>query len=200
MNVNLHRELEFLAGFYIPSLGQKKLQCNRYKVLMHLITATEDFHEINIAMDRVKVMIHYEFSGTVFVHSDHREEIEQMQALGINVTTLPEEPLDQIVGIMLYCKFNAIMEQRMQVSQLDIASDLGDTVWYQHFDDDNIGPFATGGWWHHSSIIHTDVVSDSTQIPLIPASSWAHYDLCWPQADEKTNSTVVYADFGRNEN
>jgi hypothetical protein len=35
--------------------------------------------------------------------------------MGINVTTLPEEPVDQIIGMMLYYKLNAIMEGRMIV-------------------------------------------------------------------------------------
>lgn len=200
MNVSLHRELEFLAGFYIPSFPEEKLQCNRYKISLHLVTTTENFHEVNIAMDRVRVMVNYEFAHTVFVNSQHQDEIEKMQSLGINVTTLPEEPLDQVIGIMLYCKFNAIMENRMQITQLDIASELGDMVWYQHFSDDNLGPFADGGWWHHASVLHSSTITGNSQIPMIPAVSWSRYDLGWSNIEDQPASTIVYAKFRRDEN
>jgi hypothetical protein len=200
MNVSLRRDLEFLAGFYIPSQPKEKLQCNRYKIDLHLVTATEDCDEINIAMDRIKAMVYYNFSHTVFVNSQHREDIAMMQDLGINITTLPEEPLDQVVGVMLYCKLSAVVERRMQILQLDIASELGDMVWYQHFSDDNLGPFADGGWWHHASTQHSDVIKDSSEIPSIPAGSWSQYDLAWNAADTGSPNTVVYVDFRRDEN
>ena len=200
MNVNLHRDLDFLAGFYIPSFSKYKLQCNRYRVRLHLVTNTENFDEVNIAMDRVKALIYHELSHTVFVNAKHRDDISSLASLGINITTLPEEPLDQVISIMLYCKLNAIMEQRMQVTQIDIASELGDMVWYQHYADDNIGPFADSGWWHHASAQHTDViVSGDGEIPMIPTGSWAHYDLSWP-TDQEKKSTVVYANFRADEN
>ena len=199
MNVNLYRDLDFLAGFYIPSFSKHKFQCNRYRVRLHLVTNTEDFDQVNIAMDRVKALIYHELSHTVFVNSKHRDNINDLVSLGINVTTLPEEPLDQVIGIVLYCKFNAIMEQRMQVTQIDIASELGDMVWYQHYADDNIGPFASGGWWHHASTRHNDCVLVDADVPMIPAGSWAHYDLSWP-ADQEKKSTVVYANFRDDEN
>ena len=128
MNVRLQYDIEFLAGIYYDD----RLQLNKYDVSMNLLTKTKDSLSTNIAMERLKAFMFDELASTVFINQDNMERAEFLQMLGINVTTLPEEPVDQIVGMMLYYKLNAIMEDRMTVTNLDIASALGDHVWYQH--------------------------------------------------------------------
>lgn len=200
MNVNLRRDVDFYAAFYMPTLAQDSWQCNHYRVSMSLITNIDDFYEINIAMDRVQAMVESEFSDTIFVHDCHLTEIEKLQELGLNLTTLPEEPLDQVIGIMLYCKFNAIMEQRMTILQLDVASHRGGTVWYQHWADDPVGPFAEPGWWNCSSPRHSDLLCGDQGVTRIDGSSWSSYQLNWPDSGESHTPKVVYVDFRRDEN
>lgn len=199
MNVNLRRDFNFHAGYYIPSLGQHKLHCNYYSLTANLITNTDNFNEVNLAMDRVVAMIDWEFTNTVFVNQIHSQQIKTLKELDINITTLPEEPLDQVVGIMLYCKLNAVMEQRMSIWQLDISSHLGDKVWYQHTVDDNLGPFAEQGWWHYATPQHALINNEDNSISTIHCTSWTQYQLNWPDS-ENNEPRVVYADFRRDEN
>ena len=140
MNVRLQYDLEFLAGIYY----EDQLQMNQYNVSLNLLTKTRDSVSTNIALDRAKAFVHGALESTVFINQANQERAEFMQMIGINVTTLPEEPVDQIIGMMLYYKLNAIMEDRMTVTQLDIASSLGDSVWYQHDEEDVTGPFRWG--------------------------------------------------------
>jgi len=122
--------------------------------------------------------------------------------MGIRVTTLPEEPVDQIVGMMLYYKLNAVMEQRMTVTGLDIASSLGDNVWYQHDEDDLSGPFATDGWWYRASMQHESIEPDpvlDNVVKVIP-TGWYELNLDWPENSAPiVDNTIVYGKFPRND-
>jgi hypothetical protein len=198
MNVRLQYDLDFLAGVYY----EDQLQMNRYTVSLNLLTKSKDSASTNIAMDRAKAFVHGALESTVFINQANVERAEFMQMIGINVTTLPEEPVDQIVGMMLYYKLNAIMEDRMTVTGLDIASSLGDNVWYQHDEDDLSGPFAEDGWWYRASMQHESIERDPEpgNIVKVTSTGWYELDLEWPENTATvSDNTVVYANFPRNE-
>ena len=199
MNVRLQYDLDFLAGIYYDD----RLQLNSYSVSMSLLTKTVDAVNTNIAMDRLKMFMHGDLANTVFVNQDLQERAEMLKIMGVNVTTLPEEPVDQIVGMMLYYKLNAIMEGRMALTRLDLMSALGDSVWYQHdADEDSPGPFRAEGWWHEPSVQHDTVVqgdAGDNVVKVIP-NAWIEYGLTWPEdTPEPTANTVVFANFTKNE-
>jgi hypothetical protein len=198
MNVRLQCDLEFLAGIYYDD----QLQMNQYDICLSLVTKTRDPVSTNIAMDRLKAFIYGELESTVFINQDQRERAELMQVMGINITTLPEEPVDQIIGMMLYYKLNAIMEDRMTVTQLDISSKIGDSIWYQHDEEDVAGPFAAEGWWHANTVQHNTVEVDPDEtntanvVKVVP-SGWTEYGLVWPgeESTSENGNTVVFANF-----
>ena len=198
MNVRLQYDLDFLAGVYYDD----QLQMNRYTVSLNLLTKTKDSASTNIALDRAKAFVHGALESTVFINQNNVERAEFMQMIGINVTTLPQEPVDQIVGMMLYYKLNAIMEDRMTVTGLDIASSLGDNVWYQHDEDDLSGPFTEDGWWYLASMQHETVERDPEpgNIVKVMSTGWYELDLEWPENTTLAgDNTVVFANFPRNE-
>ena len=194
MNVRLQYDLEFLAGIYYDG----SLQINSYDVSMNLLTRTKDSASTNIAMERLKAFVHGILESTVFINQNNMERAEFLQMMGVNVTTLPEEPVDQIVGMMLYYKLNAIMEGRMVITGLDISSRLGDGVWYQHDEEDSAGPFAADGWWHKSSVQHETIEPEEVEdnIVKVISTGWYEMDLEWPEnVAPQTDNTVVYANF-----
>lgn len=198
MNVRLQYDLDFLAGVYY----EDQLQMNRYTVSLNLLTKTKDSASTNIALDRAKAFVHGALESTIFINQSNIERAEFMQMIGINVTTLPEEPVDQIIGMMLYYKLNAIMEDRMTVTGLDIASSLGDNVWYQHDEEDLSGPFAGEGWWHQASMQHESVERNPEpgNIVKVMSTGWYELNLEWPENTAPgSDNTVVFANFPRNE-
>jgi len=198
MNVRLQYDLEFLAGVYY----EDQLQMNRYTVSLNLLTKTKDSASTNIALDRVKAFVHGALESTVFINQANQERAEMMQLMGINVTTLPQEPVDQIIGMMLYYKLNAVMEERMTVTGLDIASTLGDSVWYQHDEEDIAGPFVTDGWWHRASMQHETIEAEtvSKNVVKVISTGWYEMNLEWPENTAPVpDNTVVYGKFPRDE-
>lgn len=190
--------MEFLAGIYY----EDQLQMNRYTVSLSLLTKSKDSASTNVAMDRAKAFVYGALESTVFINQNNMERAEQLQALGVNVTTLPEEPVDQIIGMMLYYKLNAVMEDRMDVTAIDLASTLGDSVWYQHDEEDPAGPFAADGWWHRASMQHETI--EPTSVPdnvvKVMSTGWYEMGLDWPEATAPGANTVVFANFPKNEN
>lgn len=199
MNVRLQYDLEFLAGIYYDD----RLQMNKYNVSMSLVTKTKDTASTNIAMERAKAFVFEALDSTVFINQKNKERAEFLQIVGANVTTLPEEPVDQIVGMMLYYKLNAVMEDRMVITGLDISSNLGDGVWYQHDEEDSPGPFSAKGWWHDASTQHETIESEEVpdNIVKVISTGWYEMGLDWPEnTTPPTANTVVYANFPKNEN
>ena len=196
MNVNLQYDLEFLGAIYF----QDCLQLNSYSVSMSLLTASKDAVVTNIAMERLRTFINSELENVVFIKREYESQAELLQALGCNICTLPEEPVDQIIGMMLYCKLNAIMEGQLIVTNLDIQSSLGDSVWYQHSDEDSLGPFAADGWWHKNSTQKETLDPDGTpeNVVKVQAVGWNEYGLDWP--DARTDQSAKVVDFRKHEN
>jgi hypothetical protein len=130
------------------------------------------------------------------------EQAETLAWCGANVTTLPEEPVDQIVGMMLFYKLNAIMEGRIEITQLDLSSTLGEGVWYLHDEEDNPGPFSTKGWWDDSSTQHDTIEVEpvADNVVMVVPTGWNEAELDWPEQSTSTGNTVVFGKFPKNEN
>lgn len=193
MNIRLQTNLEFLGAVYFAD----ELQLNSYQVNLGLVTNTKNTLKINVAMERLKAFVHSELANAVYIHQDRMDVAEVLQMLGTNMVTLPEEPVDQIIGMMLFTKLNAIMEGVMTVTSLDISSSLGDSVWYQHDDEDSVGPFAADGWWHLPTVQHdslSQVGGDSKVVEVRP-NAWIEYGLMWPDETNNKDHSVVYANF-----
>jgi hypothetical protein len=194
MTVRLQYNLEFLGAVYFA----EELQLNAYQINLNLITNTKDVAKINIAMERLKTFVNSELANAIYVHENQEDLAGIMQMIGANIVTLPADPVDQIIGMMLYCKLNAIMEDIMIVTSIDLSSSLGDGVWYQHDSEDGLGPFAADGWWHLPTVQHESLPlpeTDSKVLEVRP-NAWAEYGLLWPeQTSTSTENSVVYANF-----
>ena len=197
MNVRLQYDFDFLGAI----MFEGRLQLNSYSVSLSLLTHSTDAASTNIAMERMRAFVMVELENAVFIGPSEQEKAELLTMTGMNVVTLPEEPVDQVIGLMLYCKLNAVMEGRMTVTALDLQSSLGDSVWYQHDEDDAIGPFVQDGWWHRPTCQHNDVEPESTEnVVKVSTAGWHEYGLEWPEEhSNNTGNTVVFANFQRNE-
>ena len=197
MNVRLQYDFDFLGAI----MFEGRLQLNSYSVSLSLLTQTNDAASTNIAMERMRAFVMVELENAVFIGPSEHEKAELMTMMGMNVVTLPEEPVDQVIGLMLYCKLNAVMEGRMTVTALDLQSSLGDSVLYQHDEDDAVGPFVQDGWWHRPTCQHSNIEMESAEnVVKVSTAGWHEYGLEWPEEHTENNgNTVVFANFQRNE-
>lgn len=198
MNVSLQYSIDFMGGIYYDN----RLQFNSYSLSLQMLTASSDALVTNISLERIKAFVMGELENVVFINRENEAQAEMLQAIGANICTLPDEPVDQIIGIMLYCKLNAITEGQLLVTKLDISSSLGDEVWYQHNEEDHLGPFAADGWWHKRSCQKDTLDPEGTaeNVVKVESTGWQEYGLEWPEnKKEKAEANVVRPDFKKNE-
>jgi hypothetical protein len=201
MNVRLKYSTAFTAGVFYDS----QLLINNYRLTINFITVSNDSHNQNIALDRIKYFIHRQLESSVFVDSNNVEQCQRLSAAGVRITTLPEEPVDQVVGIMLHCKLNAIVEDQMAVIETEIASDLGENISYLHDNEEQLGPLTLAGWWHESDASHFDqqLIANDNVVAMRSNHSWREVNLHWHEQSSITevdpDNKLVFADFQKDD-
>lgn len=199
MNVRLEYTMPFTAGVYWD--GQMLM--NRYTIRLYMVTNSSEPEVQNTAYERLKYFVYSEMANTIFVNRQHEEQCQLLIAAGLKITTLPAEPVDQLIGIMLYSKLNAVMENHIIINEIEISSDLGEQMCYLHAADENLGPFTAPGWWHDADLIHcdSDFVAGDKIVAMHRAGAWRELDLAWPEQDHDSdnNNTVVFANFNQDE-
>ena len=201
MNVRLRYSTVFTAGIFYAD----QLRMNNYQVKLHLTTNSEEGDDHNIALDRIKYFLHNQLNSTVFINSTDSERCKAFAMAGIKMTTLPEDPLDQVIGIMLYCKLNAMLEDRMIINEIEICSELGENIVYLHNDQDAQGPFADAGWWSEPDAVHCDLtLFDHEKIVDLHhlVTGWKDLGLSWDNSisiNINDDNKVVFADFAKDE-
>ena len=134
MNVRLKYDLHFNAGVYYNS----NTILNNYSLRLWMITNTELAEDQNTAFERMKYFVYNHVDNTMFIDRAEQEQCAKFLQAGLNITTMPGDPVDQLIGIMLYHKLNAIMEQRMTIVETELSSSQGQAMTYLHSEGENI--------------------------------------------------------------
>lgn len=192
MNVRLQYPFTLTAGVFYE--GQ--LRMNNYTGRLWLITNTDQADDHNVALERIKYFLYHELENTIFINQNNTEKCQQLVQAGLKITTLPGEPIDQIIGIMLYFKLNAITEERMSVLETELSSVLGDGMIYMHSENENVNAVLAPAWWNSSDMVHAsrDLVAQDN---IVTINAWRELDLQWPERVDldATGNTIVFADF-----
>lgn len=199
MNVRLKYDLHFTAGIYYNG----NLRMNNYSLRLWMTTNSLDPADQNISFERIKYFVYSEIDSTIFINREYEESCRQFINSGLNITTVPGEPVDQLVGIMLYYKLNAIAEERMIIVETELSSTYGENMTYLHSEHETADDIVRPDWWTSADLVHCDVkLLDSDKVVTMHrASAWRDIDLAWPDADDNPESgnTVVFADFRRSD-
>jgi len=115
MNVRLKHDIQFTAGIYQDG----KLIMNNYNLGLWMTTNSENSVDQSISFERIKYFIYTQIDNTIFINSNQKAQCTLFSKAGLDITTLPSDPVDQIIGIMLYYKLNAITEDRMIIMETE---------------------------------------------------------------------------------
>jgi hypothetical protein len=164
---------------------------------------TEDNMETNVAMGRVRYYVNELIRSSVLIDQDFTTVAKQLNECGFKTVTLPEGPFDITVAIMLYCKLNAICEDRLIITDITVSSAEGDNVRY-HFDsEDPFGPFAEDGWWNESDpswCEHSAENPSGKVLKMDRKLTWNDIGLGWDgDTPQDEGGNVVIGDFSKKE-
>ncbi len=192
MTARVQREFEFVSGIIVDN----DLLLNVYDIEINFLVETDSIYEQNIALDRIKYLFVEKIDNAIFVNQDEKDIIEKLSASGLKHILLPEDPYDQIIGIMLMVKINAITENRLIVSDIRIASRLSDGVSYLHSIEESVGPFVGKGWWNDNSPNTSKLNKNKKVVKLKESSnSWEDIMLGWTLSKKDEFSDIIMVDF-----
>jgi hypothetical protein len=196
MNVRLKHDLQFTAGIYHD--GQ--LIMNNYNLRLWMTTNSENSVDQTISFERIKYFVYSQIDNTIFINSNQKAQCTLLSKAGLSITTMPADPVDQMVGIMLYYKLNAITEDRMIIVETELSSTYGANMTYLHSDFENTSGYKQPDWWTSPDLTHSDFVvsSKSEKVLSIPTSTdWRELELAWSDepASDSPGNVVVFADF-----
>ena len=191
MNVRIKFPITFTAGIFY----RDELQMNNYSVTLSMLTNSLDGTINNIALDRIKYFIYTELDSSIFINSADTERCAKFIDAGLKITTIPDAPVDQLIGIMLHYKLSAITEERLLIDEVDISSSLGEGLVYIHGEHENVDDLAIPDWWKSVDLVHCEpeLIDTDEIVTLANLAVWRDLDLQWPDEEElETGNTVVF--------
>lgn len=198
MTARIQRDFNFLSGIFV----ENEFYMNIYEVNVQFTVVTKNVQEQNTALQRMKYLFSEILENTLFIDQNEKDAIEKFSQADIKIAILPEEPYDQIMGIMLFSKLNAIVEGRLEITDICITSKLCDGVGYLHSTEEDSGPFKSRGWWNDSNpkLYDTPLRSKSKKIVKLKKtqSNWDDLNLGWEEKKQaNVSSEIVFVSFDK---
>jgi hypothetical protein len=195
MNVRLKHDMHFTAGIW----HDNALRMNNYSLRLWMTTNCENAQDQNTAFERIKYFMYTQIDNTIFVNQTATDQCNRLAHAGLDITTMPGDPVDQLIGIMLYYKLNAITEDRMIIVETELASTHGENITYLHSDFETSTGYEQPDWWTTADLTHSDLVPvDSEKIvSMLQSVAWRDLEMAWQQLPDTdiTGNVVLFADF-----
>jgi len=195
MNVRLRYDLPFTAGIYHNS----SFYMNNYNLRVWMNTVSENSADQSTAFNRLKYFVYTCMENTVFINAAETEQCDRYAQAGLDITTMPGDPVDQLIGIMLYYKLNAVMENRMIIMETELSSSMGEYMTYLHSEEENTVGYVQPEWWTSADLTHSQFAPKNLDnVVAIPqATAWRELELSWADdpADADSGNVVVFANF-----
>jgi hypothetical protein len=182
VNVKLSHDVSFSAVV----VEGARIFPNSYKLKIDMLTLTENAVHQNVAIQRILAFIKDILNGSVFCHikNPNASKIARL-AKDSRVILFPEEPYDQIIGMILLNKLHAIVEETLEIDSIQISSNIAPDLTYTvddfetfEFDNEKIEL----PWWDRFDPTTTD-----NSRKLKKAETWSDYNLGW---EAKTNAEI----------
>lgn len=188
-------DFEFTAGVH----SGEELAMNVYRFSVEMVLSDENGENHSIAFNRIKHFIYTEIDSTIFIRVENRDKCLNLIDAGLDITTLPFEPTDQVINIVLFQKLNAIMEDKVVIVHSSLQSINGGNVIYFYESGEPAGLFEEPGWWSEPNLVHCDSrLLGSNVVNMQHSAIWRDLDLLWfSEITESEDSSVVVADFSK---
>lgn len=192
MNARIFKEFSFFSAIH----ADNNFSINSYDIGLDIDVNTEDIKEQNIAMERIKFTLS-KIEDCVFVNEHEKAAIDNYLKAGIKVCTLPEDPYDQIVAVVLLRKLNAVAEHRLIVTDISIQSLICDDIkFFVSIEETSEFSSNINSWWNENNMNIADFNKKNTKKEKVVSLKkeffdWADLDLAWKENTEKHKSVLI---------
>jgi len=174
MSTKIIKNFNFQSAIHF----QEKFMINLYEMTARMFVETDDVEEQNTAIERMIYFIEGKLENSIFIHDADSAAVEKYSKAGMNVCTLPEEPYDQIIGLCLINKCNAIMEGRIIVEEIEIGSKLSNLIKFTITDEAAALEYPGKHWWNESNL-NMQSKKKKDKIVSLFGNTWAELELTW---------------------
>jgi hypothetical protein len=191
LTTRIEREFSFQAGVYF----KEEFLMNLYTITLYMEVETESIREQNVAMERIKYFLNECLENSIFVQDSEHKVIEKYNTCGFKVCTVPEEPYDQIITLLLLVKLNSITEGRLVITDMTLGSRISDDVKFICDIESPLGPLEEQGWWSDNGTSISNPIKKSAKkdkIVKLFKTDWAEYNLIWKEKDNLSNCEIAF--------
>lgn len=198
MNVEMEKVFSFSALVLDPDHAA---WINTWDVHLRM-RALGDNRGYNTAYSRMKFWFNDIMQDSILISHDHAQ-LSVWRHTGMRTIEFPTEPLDQVIGLMLMSKLNAMTEGRLEISQVSVTSMADDFVTYFCDHGDHLHWFDEPGWWRDSSPNHAMTPrrnrTSGKVIAMSRTQDWKNHDLDWGTVPGNINNISVLANRDRDD-
>lgn len=185
MNTRIEKDAFFQTGIHFRG----SFYVNTYEVTLSMLVETESSREQMIAIERLNHFLTNTIQHSLLIQSTETASIKQYKKAGMTICELPEEPLDQVVAMIVLQKLNAIMENRIVVTDITLGSVLSEGIRYNIVAEVAESVMSGDFWWNKPCLsLCADKVTSHTGdnvVKLFDDSEWAELGLTWKEKAAK---------------
>jgi hypothetical protein len=175
MNSRVEKDFYFLSAVHIMDT----YWVNAYEVTVSMIVETENEVEANVAIERISHYIDSAIQNSIFIDRAASEKIEKYKEAGMKVCCTPGLPHDQVVASILMLKLNAIMENRITITDIVLTSKLNGDLRYNVVLEVAEEYYSGNNWWNKSDISINCTTDDTNIVKLFDDNEWKSLNLGW---------------------
>jgi len=176
MNAEIEKDFTFLTSIHF----ENKFFVNLYEMKAYMQILTENAVEQNIAIQRLDYFLTDYIDSAVLIKETEEEAINKYRTAGLKICTTPEEPYDQIVGMILINKCNAIMEGRIVMSNMTFGSKLSNLIKFNIDQEIAAAEFAGKYWYNkHNLSLQNKTSKKDKIVNLFEQNDWKDVGLTW---------------------
>jgi hypothetical protein len=164
MIARIERDFSFSTAVHFDN----SFYINYYHITLSMLVKDNSIAHQNIALERIIHFLSSVIQNCIFVNELEKKNIKKYEEAGINVCSLPEDPYDQIISMVLLLKLNKIVEGKLEVAE----NVLGNV-----------------SWWNDASFSIKKRPEDAKIVKLFDTSDWDLIGLSWTKPAKKTEKT-----------
>jgi len=185
MGIKIQKDFVFESAIHFEG----KFLINLYELTLHMEVVTDNMREQNIAIERINYFIANNIENHIWISKDDTKYIENYDKAGIPVLVIPEEPFDQIIGMILLLKLNAIMEEKLHITNIIFGSKLTNNIKFDTSDEEAESLFSGKNWWNNSTTNTNYISSNSKKDKVVKLftnnTDWNELGLSWEDLDQE---------------
>jgi hypothetical protein len=147
-----------------------------------MTTVSDDPTIQNVAFDRIRFFLNEIMQNGILVDSSCPKLNDLLKLSPDRLIVLPEQPFDQVVGMALFCKLNAIMNEEIIIDEVELSSDEGSGIIYHVDESDDMSDFTETSkkkkispWWNREDLTTFDTKKPPEDF------DWGSIGLDWEQ-------------------